>query len=88
MYCGRGNKMINYNAFWPLIKRRANERSTWIGLTLILTAFGISLNPEQIEAIALAGLALGGLLQVLLPEPAGRMDEKVEEVRKLTRTHL
>ena len=35
---------------------RAKEPSTWRGLVLIITSFGIALRPEQIEAISFAGL--------------------------------
>lgn len=41
-----------------------SERSTWIGLIWILSAAGISLDQEQSEAIATAGMALSGLLGV------------------------
>lgn len=41
---------------------RAKERSTWIGLTALLTAIGVGLSPEQIEAIITAGLALAGAI--------------------------
>jgi len=39
-----------------------NQRSTWVGLIWILTASGISLDPEKQEAIVTAGLAMSGLL--------------------------
>ena len=41
---------------------RMKEPSTWRGLVLILTSFGIAMKPEQIEAISLAGLFIAGLL--------------------------
>lgn len=44
---------------------RAKERSTWIGLTGLLTAAGIALSPEQAEAIATVGVALAGAVAVL-----------------------
>lgn len=40
------------------------QRSTWTGFIWILTAMGISLNSEQAEAIATAGMSLAGLLGV------------------------
>ena len=46
------------------IKDRLNEPSSWRGLTGILTAFGVFLSPDQIEAIIGAGLAVMGLLGV------------------------
>lgn len=41
---------------------RAKERSTWLGLTGILSAFGVVLAPEQVEAISVAGIAIAGLI--------------------------
>jgi hypothetical protein len=40
------------------------EASTWRGLVLIVTALGIRLDPDQIDAIVAAGLALHGLIGV------------------------
>lgn len=44
------------------ITDRAKERSTWIGLTALLSAVGVSLAPEQVEAIAVTGIAVSGLI--------------------------
>ena len=41
---------------------RLKERSTWVGLTALVTAAGIGLNPEQLEAITLAGIAVTGVI--------------------------
>lgn len=41
---------------------RLKERSTWIGLTGIISAAGVGLSPEQSEAIVLAGVAVSGLI--------------------------
>lgn len=41
-----------------------SEASTWRGLVLIVTAFGIQLDPAQIDAIVTAGLAIHGLIGV------------------------
>lgn len=41
---------------------RLDERSTWRGLVLIATALGVTLSPEQAEAIIAAGLAAAGLI--------------------------
>lgn len=43
---------------------RLKEPSTWRGLTALLTAVGVALSPEQINAIISAGLALIGVLGV------------------------
>lgn len=47
---------------------RLKEPSTWRGLTLVATAFGIHVNPEQAYAIASLGMALAGGLGVISPD--------------------
>ena len=44
---------------------RAKERSTWIGLIGLLSALGVALSPEQVEAIATLGVAVAGVVGVL-----------------------
>ena len=41
-----------------------SEASTWRGMVLIATALGVRLDPDQIDAIVAAGLALSGLIGV------------------------
>ena len=43
---------------------RLSEASTWRGLVALATAVGVTLSPEQMNAIVGAGLALIGLLGV------------------------
>ena len=43
---------------------RLSEPSTWRGITLLLTALGIGLDPEQATAITGAGLAIVGVINV------------------------
>ena len=50
--------MIDY------VLSRLKEASTWRGILAILTAAGVALNPEQVEAIVAAGLALIGAVGV------------------------
>lgn len=38
--------------------------STWKGIVSVLTAFGVSLSPEQSNAIIAAGLSIVGAIQV------------------------
>lgn len=47
---------------------RLREPSTWRGLVWLLTVFGLSLRPDQAEAIVIAGMALAGLLGVFLSD--------------------
>jgi len=44
---------------------RARERSTWMGLVAVLSAFGVSVNPELTQHIAAVGIALAGLVSTL-----------------------
>lgn len=48
---------------------RLKEPSTWRGIVWLLTFAGLSLKPEQSEAIIAAGIALAGVLGVFLKEP-------------------
>lgn len=43
---------------------RFKEASTWRGLVAVITALGVTLNPEQIAAIVSAGMGLAGLIGV------------------------
>ena len=54
---------MTFNTNWLL--DRLSERSTWIGLTGILTAAGVSLEPEIGEAIGAVGIALASLIAML-----------------------
>lgn len=51
---------------WLLARLR--EPSSWRGLIWLLTVFGLSLRPDQAEAIVMAGMALAGLLGVFLSD--------------------
>lgn len=44
---------------------RLKERSTWIGITAVATAAGVSFEPELQEAIIVAGLAFAGLIAAI-----------------------
>ena len=43
---------------------RLKQESTWRGIILALTAFGIQIEPELIESIIVVGLALVGLINI------------------------
>jgi hypothetical protein len=47
--------MMNY------ILKRLEEPSTWRGLILFLTAWGLSISPEAMEYIVTVGVGLSGL---------------------------
>lgn len=44
------------------IYERLSERSTWLGLVSLGTALGLTLSPDQKDAVIGAGLSLGGLI--------------------------
>lgn len=47
-----------------MILNRAKERSTWMGLVTLATALGVTMNPEQREAVATLGIAVAGVVAV------------------------
>lgn len=51
--------------FLNYIVNRLKERSTWLGLIGMLGAVGISLSPENSEAIITVGVAVASALAVL-----------------------
>lgn len=50
------------------ISNRLGERSSWNGLVLLLSLLGVSLSPEQAEAITVVGIAIYGIVEVFLPD--------------------
>jgi len=50
------------------ILARLREPSTWRGLIWLATVAGLTLRPDQVEAIVAAGMALAGLLGVFLAD--------------------
>jgi hypothetical protein len=64
---------------------RLKEQSTWRGIVLLVTAFGVKLDPERGEAIIALGLAVVGLINVLRKEratvPGGKFNPRAE-IRK------
>jgi len=55
---------------------RLDERSTWRGLIFVLTALGLSLSPEQQAGILAAGVAIGGVVEMFLPDPSGKVTKR------------
>ena len=56
---------------------RLDEASTWRGIIMLATAFGVQLEPEQTEAIVSFGLAVVGLLGVFSKD---KTDVKIQYV--------
>lgn len=48
------------------------QESTYVGLTAILTAIGITLKPELAQAIVTCALGVFGLIKVIVNERTGR----------------
>lgn len=51
------------------LKHRLRERTTWQGIIAVLTGVGMSLSPDQKEAIISAGMAVVTLIWVFKKEP-------------------
>ena len=41
---------------------RLAEPSTWRGLVMVVTSFGVLVKPEQVEAMVFVGLFIAGML--------------------------
>jgi hypothetical protein len=54
----------------PYLLARLSEASTWRGLAALLTAIGVTLSPEQTNAIVGLGLAIIGALGVFTKDKA------------------
>lgn len=51
------------------------QESTYVGITAILTAIGISLKPELAQAIVTCALGVFGLIKVIVNDRVGSRDE-------------
>ena len=47
---------------------RMREPSTWRGIIMLLTAFGVPVAPAMADAIISVGLAVAGLIGVATPD--------------------
>lgn len=50
------------------ILNRGKELSTWLGILALFGTFGVHLAPEQLQAIAQAGVAIVAAIVMFLPE--------------------
>lgn len=50
------------------VVNRAKEASTWRGVIMLLTAVGMKITPEMADAIISVGIAVAGLVGMLLPD--------------------
>lgn len=51
------------------------QESTYVGITAILTAIGITLKPELAQAIITCALGVFGLIKVIVNDRVGSRDE-------------
>ena len=51
------------------------QESTYVGITAILTAVGITLKPELAQAIVTCALGVFGLIKVIVNDRVGSRDE-------------
>ena len=59
---------------WPLVKKYGAQQSTWRGVLIILTAFGVNIAPEVANIILGAGLGTLGALDVVKDDSRRRTD--------------
>ena len=52
----------NMSNFVNWVLDRLKERSTWLGITGLVSAVGVALSPEQVETIAVAGTAVAAAI--------------------------
>lgn len=53
------------NAITEFLVPRLRERSTYVGLVGILTAFGIAVEPEYLEAALAIGTAISSVILIV-----------------------
>ena len=53
------------NAILEFIVPRLRERSTYLGLVGVLTALGITIQPEYLEAAVAVGTALSSVILII-----------------------
>lgn len=53
---------------------RLKEKSTWLGITGLLSAVGVTLNPEQTAAISTAGVAIASAILAFTKEDKPKKD--------------
>jgi hypothetical protein len=51
------------------VTARLSEASSWRGILFICTSIGLVINPEAQNAIVAAGMALAGLVGLIIPDP-------------------
>lgn len=52
------------------ILNRLKERSTWVGITALISALGVKMDPTVLDSIAVFGMAAVGLIMAIWPDKA------------------
>ena len=55
-------------AFFRWLLERLQEKTTWYGLTAIVTSAGVSLDPNISKEVISTGVAIAGLISVVTKE--------------------
>jgi len=67
---------FSLDIFIAYLVEEGKEPSTWRGFTMLLTALGMTINPEVAEHIAAAGIAVTGLIGLFVPDKLKIKDDK------------
>lgn len=59
---------MNLNALYRYVLQRLGERTTYVGIVAILTACGIVVEPQYLEAGFALGAGITGMINVLWKE--------------------
>ena len=57
-------------ALLDFARTQGTQASTYRGIVMLLTAFGVYLKPELVAAITAVGMGISGAIAVLLPDTA------------------
>jgi hypothetical protein len=61
----------------PYLLDQAKQASTWRGVVLVVTSFtGLHVAEEKVAAVVLIGVAIAGLVGVLLPDRLTKPEEE------------
>lgn len=59
---------INVSGLAEYLLTRLTEKSTWAGITGLLTAAGMSIAPEMADQIAITGIGIASMLLIAMKE--------------------
>ena len=53
----------------PYVLDRLKEPSTYAGLSALLVAFGVHIEPGMLQNVVVGGIAIGGAIAAAFPDP-------------------